>query len=374
MLRVIKNLFKNEPVTMVSFILAVLSVFLVPFDKQYLDYINFKTLGTLLSLMIIMSGLSGQGFFRKIAKNLLDKVSQLRVLGLVLVLLCFLFSMFITNDVALITFVPFAIEVLCMAGQDGYLIPIIVLQTIAANLGSMLTPIGNPHNLFLYDLAHFHPVAFVKMMLPYTLLAFVILVVMTCLVTGHKKINRSHKEDYKPGYETPLRTIIYLVLFVLSLTVVLRVLPYYLVLGIVIVAVIIFDRKNLLEVDYFLLLTFLFLFIFVGNMKRVDVVNEFLSNIVAGREFETTLITSQFINNVPTTILISGMTTNYKAVCIGADFGGLGTLIASMTSLISFKLYGRVKGNRKGKYILTFTVFSIIFLVFLVSEYYILNN
>ena len=109
-------------------------------------------------------------------------------------------------------------------------------------------------------------------------------------------------------------------------------------------------------------------------MKRVDVVNEFLSNIVAGREFETTLITSQFINNVPTTILISGMTTNYKAVCIGADFGGLGTLIASMASLISFKLYGRVKGNRKGKYILTFTVFSIIFLVFLVSEYYILNN
>ena len=370
MLRIIKNLFRNEPVTMVSFLLAIFSIFLVPFDKNYIDYINFKTLGTLLTLMIIMSGLSGQGFFRKIARKLLGKVTRLRTLGLVLVLLCFFFAMFITNDVALITFVPFTIEVLMMADQKKCLIPIIVLQTIAANLGSMLTPIGNPHNLYLYDLADMKPLEFIVMMLPYSLISFVLLVVITCIVTGSAKLTvRDTKEEIKIGYITPQKTAVYIVLFALSMTIILRVLPYYIVLGIVLLAVLIIDRKNLLEVDYFLLLTFLFLFIFIGNMKRVELVNDFLSRIVTGNEFSASLVTSQFISNVPSSILISGMTTDYKAVCIGTDFGGLGTLIASMASLISFKLYGRLPGSKKGKYVLAFTGFSIVFLIFLTGAY-----
>lgn len=369
-MKIVKNLFRNEPVTMVSFLLAIFSIFLVPFDNNYIDYINFKTLGTLLTLMIIMSGLSGQGFFRKIARKLLDKVTKLRTLGLVLVLLCFFFAMFITNDVALITFVPFTVEVLMMADQKKNLIPIIVLQTIAANLGSMLTPIGNPHNLYLYDLADMKPFEFIGMMLPYALISFVLLVVITCIVTGSHTLKVDDvKSDIQIGYITPQRTAVYIILFVLSLTIILRVLPYYIVLGIVLLAVLIIDRKNLLEVDYFLLLTFIFLFVFIGNMKRVDLVNDFLSRIVIGNEFSVSLATSQFISNVPATILISGMTTDYKAVCIGTDFGGLGTLIASMASLISFKLYGRLPGSKKGKYILTFTGFSIVFLIFLVAAY-----
>ena len=373
MSRIIKNLFQNEPVTMVSFLLAVFSIFLIPFDKHYIDYINFKTLGTLLTLMIIMSGLSGQGFFRKVAKTLLGKVTRLRTLGLVLVLLCFFFAMFITNDVALITFVPFTIEVLMMADQKKYLIPIIVLQTIAANLGSMLTPIGNPHNLYLYDLSGMKALEFIKMMLPYSLLAFVLLVVITCIVTGNRKIEVTDVEIFKYGNMTPLRTTVYIIMFFFSMTIILRILPYYIVLGIVLVTVLALDWKNLLEVDYFLLLTFVFLFIFIGNMKRVELVNDFLSRIVVGNEFSVSLITSQFISNVPSTILISGMTTDYNAVCIGTDFGGLGTLIASMASLISFKLYGRLPGSKKGRYVLSFSLFSLLFLAFLVTEYIIIN-
>lgn len=371
--RIIKNLLRNEPVTTVSFLLAVISILFVPIDGQYIDYINFKTLGTLLTLMIIMSGLSGQGFFRNIAGKLLERVTKLRTLGLVLVLLCFFFAMFITNDVSLITFVPFTIEVLLMADQKKYLIPIIVLQTIAANLGSMLTPIGNPHNLYLYDLSGMKPLEFIGMMLPYSLLAFVLLVVITCIVTGNTTLKPAKTKKCDIGYITPFKTTVYLCLFVLSLTIILRILPYYIVLGIVIAVVICVDRKNLLEVDYFLLLTFFFLFIFIGNMKRIDAVSDFLSRIVAGNEFSVSILTSQFICNVPASILISGMTTDYSAVCIGTDFGGLGTLIASMASLISFKLYGRLPDSRKGRYILAFSMFSIIFLVFLVAEYMLIN-
>ncbi|MCR5148139.1 MAG: citrate transporter [Eubacterium sp.] len=369
----IKNLLKNEPVTMVSFILACLSVILVPIDKHYVDYVNYKTLGTLLTLMIIMAGLGGQGFFRKIGSALLARISSLRILGLVLVYLCFFFAMFITNDVALITFVPFTIEVLMMAGMKNYLIPIIVLQTIAANLGSMLTPIGNPHNLYLYDLSDMSPQSFIGMMLPYSLLSFALLTVMTCLLAGRKKIENSTVTVAKHGGMTSFKTGMYLVLFLLSLTIVLRVLPYYIVLGVVVLVVIVFDRKNFLEVDYFLLLTFTFLFIFIGNIKRMDAVNDILTKLVSGNEFAVSIATSQFICNIPATILISNMTTDYSAVCIGADFGGLGTLIASMASLISFKLYSRIAGSKKGKYVLTFTLFSIIFLVFLIAEYMIIN-
>ena len=373
MLRIVKNLFRNETVTMVSFLLAVVSVIFVPFDKEYLDYINYKTLGTLLTLMTIMSGLSGQGFFRSIAKKLLGKVTSLRTLGLVLVLLCFFFAMFITNDVSLITFVPFTVEVLMMADEKKYIIPIIVLQTIAANLGSMLTPIGNPHNLYLYDLMDMQPAEFMRMMLPYSVLSLILLTVVTCIVTGKESVSVTDREDDRFGHGSPVKTRIYLILFVFSLTIILKLIPYYIVLGVVLATVLIIDRKNLLEVDYFLLLTFTFLFIFIGNIKRVDVINDFLMKIVRGNEFSVSLATSQFISNVPTSVLISGMTTDLKSVCIGSDFGGLGTIIASLASLISFKLYGRVPGNRKGRYILSFSLFSLLFLAFLVTEYIIIN-
>ena len=371
---------KQETVLVVATILAIASAFLVPPSAEYLDYIDWRVLGILLSLMIIMAGLQKTAFFDAIGAVLLGKTKNTRQLAMLLVFLCFFFSMLITNDVALFTFVPFAMIMLKKCKQEKMIIPVLVLQTIAANLGSMLTPIGNPQNLYLYNLSGMGMGEFLGVMLPYTVVSGVLLcgaIFICCkkepiteiVIEKSVEAELTEEDEQKARLEKGrnlIKNAVYLSLFVLSLFVVMRVLEFEIVLLLVLLLVFNMDRKVLTQVDYCLLLTFIAFFIFTGNMGNITVVRETLQQLVAGRELAIGVISSQVISNVPAALLLSGFTTNYRELLIGVNVGGLGTLIASMASLISYKLFAKEYNDQKGKYFCWFTVANLIFLVILV--------
>ncbi len=391
---------KLDIVMTVAWILAIVSALLVRPDAKYIDYIDFRSLGILWGLMIIIQGFKKNNLFDMLANKLISKFSKAWQLMAILVFICFFLSMFITNDVALITFVPIAIMILRRANLENIMIPIIVLQTIAANLGSMLTPIGNPQNLYMYGLTGLSLIDFCKIMLPYSVMSFILLVVAIFFVNKRhyslykleKSVDKNHdleksvdknsnleetakKEEIKTGSALKIREVLaFSFLFIIALLTVGRLIPYYIFVGIVLVAVLVLDRKLIAKADYILLLTFIGFFIFTGNMGRIPFIKDFLENVMANSEFIISLITSQFISNVPATLMLSGFTTNYKNLIIGVNLGGLGTLIASMASLISYKAYTKEYKENTGKYLKSFTVYNLIFLFVLTGVWLIIGG
>lgn len=364
---------KKETVLTVAIVLAVISAVLVVPDKEYAGYIDFRTLSILFCLMAVMAGLQKLGVFRKVAGMLLRHTHNTVQLVEVLVLLCFFFSMVITNDVSLITFVPFTFIVLRLSGEDAVkklAVPVIALQTIAANLGSMLTPIGNPQNLYLYGKAQMSAGAFILLMLPYSLVSLLLLVICAAVVAKCSKITvQSVKASLGDNAEAAEREnyllLMYLLLFLLCLFTVARVIPYPVTLMIVAAAVLILDRSTITKVDYSLLLTFVGFFVFIGNMGRMPAFRDFLQGIIGGREVVTSVIASQVISNVPAALLLSGFTEDVQALIVGTNLGGLGTLIASMASLISYKQVAGQIPEEKKRYFGWFTVANVVFLAIL---------
>lgn len=355
---------KKETVLVIATILAVISAFFVKPGSGYLDYIDFRVLGILLSLMIIMAGWQKNGMFDAVGHRLLARTKNTVQLVGVLVFLCFFFSMIITNDVALLTFVPFAVVMLQRCNQERLMVLVLVLQTIAANLGSMLTPIGNPQNLYLYNLSGMGVGEFIKVMLPYTAISGLLLAIVIFVLGARKQPLEGIRGDNTASMDAESRkkNLVYLVLFILSLLVVGRVIPYYWVLMLVLAVVFFMDRSVLYGVDYCLILTFVSFFIFTGNMGNLPAVRDTLQNLVAGRELGIGILASQVVSNVPATLLLSGFTTDYKQLLLGVNIGGLGTLIASMASLISYKIYAHNYNRTKGIYLLWFTVANLLFL------------
>lgn len=361
---------KKEVVLVVATVLAFLSAFIVPPSAEYLGYIDWHVLELLLCLMIVMAGLQRCGLFDWLGEALLKKTNKVWQLCLVLIMLCFFLSMIITNDVALITFVPFALVTLEKCKKERLLIPVVVLQTVAANLGSMLTPIGNPQNLYLYNLSGMGLVEFILCMLPNTALSFVLILASLLFVKGKKEeislgeivYNQTPKER---GLVDKKQTTVYLILFALSLLVVAKMISVEIVLGIVVVVVLFLDKSVLKNVDYCLLLTFISFFIFTGNLGNITVIRDTLQELVEGRELLIGVVASQGISNVPAALLLSGFTSDYRALLAGVNIGGLGTLIASMASLISYKILANKYNEQKGKYFKWFTIVNILFLVVL---------
>lgn len=367
---------KKEIILAIAILLAIVSAFFVHPDKQYLDYIDVRSLSILFCLMAVMAGLQKIGFFDFIAEQMLKKVKRIKGLIFLLVMLCFFSSMLITNDVALITFVPFTFVVLKLVLKEKaekLLVPIVVLQTVAANLGSMLTPIGNPQNLYLYGISDLSLLEFVKIVLPYGAIAFVLLA-CTCLFypyKGEKEIAVQF-ENFTSLKEHKSKIIIYGSLFLLSVLTVAHIIPYGYVFIIVAVVVFFLDKKVLLQVDYNLLLTFVGFFIFIGNMGRIPAFYELLEKWIVGNEVVLSIGASQVMSNVPAALLLSGFTNEIEALIIGTNLGGLGTLIASMASLISFKFIAKDYGQLKAKYMIYFTIVNILFLAVLFSVFLVL--
>jgi len=366
---------KKETVLTAAMVLAVLSAVMIPPDNEYIGYIDFRTLAILFCLMTVMAGLQKLGIFRRVARILLQHTHNVIALAEILVLLCFFFSMLITNDVALITFVPFTFTVLHLSGEDAVrklAVPVVVLQTIAANLGSMLTPIGNPQNLYLYGKIQMSPIAFIKLMLPYSTVSLLLLLICTVVAAKHsdiavRDVAGALQED--AGQETAgwrrHLSVFYLILFLLCLLTVAHVIPYPVTLGIVVLGVGILDRTTIGKVDYSLLLTFVGFFIFIGNIRRMPAFCSFLQKIIEGREVVTAVAASQVISNVPAALLLSGFTENVEALIVGTNLGGLGTLIASMASLISYKQVASQIPGEKKRYFGWFTVVNVGFLLLL---------
>lgn len=378
------KLIKQETVLFVACVLAVISVFMVPPDREYLGYIDYRVIVLLFCLMTVMQGFMSTGLFSKMAGLLLSRVKSFRQLMIVLVMLCFVCSMWITNDVALITFVPFTILVLKIAKLENEMIPIIVLQTIAANLGSMATPVGNPQNLYIYSVSNMGIGEFLKEMVPLSLISL-LMILAVCFLHKNYEVNIRadlnidvNENENKPesgiksgnaGKGALYENIVLTALFLLSILSVLRIVSWKIlliavILGCVFISILWKEKFLPLKADFALLLTFAAFFIFIGNMSRVGYVSNLISKIMAGRELIVSFACSQVISNVPAAILLSGFTNNYGKLLAGVNIGGLGTLIASLASLISFKFFAKQSSinknvGTKGKFILHFTVLNV---------------
>ena len=392
------NFVKNETVLSIAVILAVLSAAFIPVDGQYLNYIDFRTLGLLFCLMTVIAGVRRRGVFSVIAGRLVAGSKGIAGTVTVLVLAAFFLSMLITNDVSLITLVPLTLncfDKMPESTRKNWLIPAVVLETIAANLGSMATPIGNPQNLYLYGLSDLSFTAFLRIILPYSIFSLLLLLIWikvqeklagdagspgtASAVAGDAGSQNAASAvagdagspagaSVPAGKETetvtePRAIAAYLVLFLLCLTTVARITPWPVPFAAVLIYVLTADRSTIREVDYSLLGTFLALFIFIGNLGRIPSFRSALSGILTGHEVFTAIAASQVMSNVPAAILLSGFTDKIEALIIGTNLGGLGTMIASMASLISYKLITKGGNVSKGRNLLYFTEANIAFLI-----------
>lgn len=359
--------FKKETILCISGVLAFVSAFIIPPDAKYIEYCDIRVLVLLFCLMAVMGGFQQLGVFDRMANLLLARARRMRQLATTLVMLCFFSAMFVTNDVALITFVPFTIMLLERANLQEKMIPFIVLQTIAANLGSMLTPVGNPQNLFLYTISGMSMADFFSVTVPYVGVSYFLLYVF-CYFQGKNPLATEKQEPKKHWSVNDKVFLLALgVLFLLCLLAVFRIAPYQAILVVILIWFLFFQKGILKGLDYNLLLTFVFFFILIGNLERIPAIRETLQNLLLGREVFVSFLASQFISNVPAAVLLSEFTNRYDLLIAGVNIGGLGTIIASMASLISYKYFAQVPGTKKGKYMLYFTAMNILFAVILLA-------
>jgi len=358
----IKNFIARETVLCVAALCAILTMFAIPPDKEYLHYIDFRVLCLLLCLMAVVAGLKTIGLFRWLTCQLLHRLHSGRALSVTLVLLPFFSSMFVTNDVALIIFIPFTLMLLDQLDCKHCIIPVTVFQTIAANLGSMATPVGNPQNLYLYAFYSMSIGDFFSVTLPLTAVSLIALTAASIPLLPHKL---SEQMIERAGIRSIRQMLIYLALFALCLLTVFRVVPYLLTTAITVVILLLVDRKLLKEIDYFLLLTFVCFFTVSENLGRIDAIRIFLQRLLQSSTLLTAVATSQVISNVPAAVVLSGFTDQWQQMLSGVNIGGLGTPIASLASLITIKFYMRRPDAKITRFLGYFTVVNVIALAIL---------
>ena len=352
---------KNNVVLIIAILAATITSVIVPPDKAYLEYFDFKTLSCLFSVLAVVCALGNIRFFYNIAKEIVRRFKNAKIAILALVYITFIGSMLIANDMALLTFLPLGYFVLDTTKKRKYLAFTFIMQNIAANLGGMLTPFGNPQNLYLYSKFEINDLEFVQIMLPPFVVA-VALITLCCLIFVKSE---PLEIDDEPTHLPKGRVAIYLVLFAISIMMVFRFMPYQIGLIIVTVALLFLDRRALLRVDYGLLFTFVFFFIFAGNMGRIDAIREFFSGLLDINTLVFSAASCQVISNVPSAVLLSQFTDNYRALLLGVNIAGAGTLIASLASLITFKEYTKQEPGKAFSYILKFSAFNFSFLIIL---------
>ncbi len=354
---------KSNTVLCIAACAALITSVVVPPDSAYIDYLDLKTLTCLFCTLAVICALKEINFFTIIAQKVVSLTGDIRRAIIAIVIITFAGSMIIANDMALITFLPIGYYVLKSSGQQKYMIFTFVMQNIGANLGGMLTPFGNPQNLYLYNKFDIPGVEFLKIMvIPFVSAIFLIL--LCCFIFVRPgKITICDDTSKLPTK----KTVIYLLLFALSIVIVFRVIPYY--IGLIVIPAVLFflDRKALIRVDYGLLLTFVCFFIFSGNMSRIDAVNAFISALLEKHTLLFSALSCQVISNVPSAILLSAFTDNYRALLYGVNIGSAGTLVASLASLITFRQYSELNPGGVRKYLLWFTVFNAAFFVVMLA-------
>ena len=351
---------KKNIVMCIAFFAAFITSFIVPIDKSYLGYFDVKTLTCLFCVLAVVCALKNINFFYMLARKVVQYFKTTRLSILVLVYITFIGSMLIANDMALLTFLPLGYLVLTTTHKEKYMAFTFIMQNIAANLGGMLTPFGNPQNLYLYSFFNIPTDEFMRIMFP-PFIVSILLITICCLCVKSEPL---YLEDEKITL-VPWRTVVYLLLFSLSIAIVFRGIPYWVGLIVIPIALLFLDRKALKMVDYPLLFTFVFFFIFSGNMARIEIVREFFSGLLDINTLVFSIVSCQFISNVPSAILLSQFTTNYSDLLMGVNIGGAGTLIASLASLITFREYVKHNPDKTKSYIGLFTVFNFGFVIIL---------
>ena len=352
---------KKNVVVCIAFVAAVVTSILVPIDKEYIGYFDYKTLTCLFCVLAVVCALKNINFFYMLARKVVQifKTARMSILGLVYI--TFIGSMLIANDMALLTFLPLGYFVLTTTEKQKYMAFTFIMQNIAANLGGMLTPFGNPQNLYLYSKYEIPNLEFMQIMAPPFVLS-VTLITLCCIifVKPEPLCLSDEKIVLRPG-----RTILYLLLFALSIVIVFRGIPYQVGLVVIPAVLLVADRKALTMVDYGLLFTFVFFFIFAGNMARIDAVRNLFSALLEKSTLIFSVVSCQCISNVPSAILLSQFTENYPDLLVGVNIGGVGTLIASLASLITFREYGKHNPKKIGYYVGMFSLFNFSFLIIL---------
>ena len=338
-------------------------MFFVPIDKYYLDYFDFKTLTCLFCTLAIVCALKNINFFYMLAHKVVQLFKNTRMAILALTYITFIGSMLIANDMALLTFLPLGYFVLSTTNKEKYMAFTFIMQNIAANLGGMLTPFGNPQNLYLYTKFNIPTTEFISIMIVPFIIS-ILLITICCFI--FVKREELEIKDEKISLN-PKRTIIYLILFLLSIIIIFRIIPYIYGLIIIFISLCFLDRKALKMVDYPLLLTFVFFFIFSSNLSRIEEVKMLLSNLLTKNTLIVSVLSCQFISNVPSAILLSQFTTNYSDLLLGVNIGGAGTLIASLASLITFREYLKHNPHKSKYYIAMFSLFNFMFLFILTT-------
>lgn len=357
------RLIKNESMACIAGIFALASMFFVPPDGEYPSYIDLKVLCLLFCLMAVVQGLRQCRAFELLSAKLTAACADTRSLAAVFVALPFFLSMLVTNDVALITFVPLTLMTLKAAKREELAAPLVVMQTIAANLGSMATPVGNPQNLYLYSFFELSAGEFFTAVLP---IAGVGLLLLAAAVLFLKSKPVSTEKTGETSLENPLLLAVSCGLFILCLCTIFGALNYLVLTAVVIIAALVFSRGAMLRVDYGLLLTFVFFFVFSGNIGRIEQLRLLLESCLAQSAFLTSAAASQVISNVPAAVLLSGFTDSWKQLLLGVDVGGLGTPVASLASLISIKYFFREYPGQKSRFLWLFTAANLVGLAVLI--------
>lgn len=357
----LRDFIKKNAVMCIALIAAVITSIIIPVDKEYLNYFDYKTLTCLFCVLSVVCALKNINFFYVLARKVVRLFKTARNSILALVYITFIGSMLIANDMALLTFLPLGYFVLSSTGKQKYMAFTFIMQNIAANLGGMLTPFGNPQNLYLYTKFNIPNLEFMKIMVvPFSL--SVILITLCCIVfIKSEPLSLSDEKISLP----PQKTVLYLILFAFSIIIVLRGIPYWIGLIVIPLVLIFTDRKALQMVDYGLLFTFVFFFIFAGNMARIDIVRDVFSSLLEKNTLLFSVASCQCISNVPSAILLSQFTDNYQDLLVGVNIGGVGTLIASLASLITFREYVKHNPKKVGYYIIMFSLFNFAFLFIL---------
>lgn len=364
----ILNFMKKNVVLEVAFLAAVITSCIVPPDKEYLGYFDLKTLTCLFCVLAVVCALRNIRFFYFLAQRIVSRFKNVRYCVLALVYVTFIGSMLIANDMALLTFLPLGYFVLTTAKKEKYMAFTFIMQNIAANLGGMLTPFGNPQNLYLYSKFEIPTLEFMGIMFPPFIIA-ITLITVCCLFLKKEEVTID-EEKITP---TPWRVAVYGVLFALAIVIVFRVIPFWIGLIVIPLALLFLDRKALAKVDYPLLLTFACFFIFAGNMKRIDAVGQFFGGLLQKNTLIFSELSCQVISNVPSAILLSQFTNNYADLLLGVNIGGVGTLIASLASLITFREYTKHNPGKAGYYLALFSAFNFAFLFLLTGAMFLIK-
>lgn len=360
---------KTNAVMFIAFFAAVVTSFFVPPDAEYLGYFDFRTLTCLFCVLAVVCALKNINFFYMLARKIIRLFKNTRMSILALVYITFLGSMLIANDMALLTFLPLGYYVLSSTNKKKYMAFTFIMQNIAANLGGMLTPFGNPQNLYLYSKYEIDNFEFMGIMAPAFTLS-VALITLCCFIFVKKEPLLISDEKLRLE---PKRTLLYLALFALSIVIVFRGIPYWIGLIVVPPVLIFADRKALKAVDYGLLFTFVFFFVFAGNMARIEAVRNLFSFLLEKSTLVFSILSCQVISNVPSAILLSQFTGNYQELLVGVNIGGVGTLISSLASLITFREYVKHNPGKTGYYIAMFSAFNFGFLIILTGFSLLIN-